>query len=65
MLDYRLHELQISYLTKRLTEMPHGSFGESRGHAVVYVTYDPCDKNVDSKHKKEYLVDSPKGREWT
>ena len=65
MVDYRMYELQISYLTKRLAEMPHGSFGMSRGEKVVYVTYDPCNNNVDKHHKMVFRVDSKSGRFWS
>ena len=58
----RMNGLQISYLTKRLAVMPHGSFGVHRGEAVVNVTYDPCDKTVDYNHKKVYRIDSAQGR---
>ena len=60
---FRMYELQISYFTKRLAEIPHGSFGVHRGEAVVYVTYDPCDKTVDAHHKKTYRIDSAQGRQ--
>ena len=55
----------ISYLRKRLAEMPHGSFGMCRGVPVVYVTYDPMDPNIDRSHKKCYYVDSPNGKLWS
>ncbi len=62
---YRMYELQISYLTKRLAEIPHGSFGMRGGWMVVNVTYDPSDKNTDPYHKRTYRVDSDQGRRWS
>ncbi|MBP5260894.1 MAG: hypothetical protein J6Z43_02055 [Clostridiales bacterium] len=65
MYDIRHHELMISFLRKRLAEMPHGSFGTCRGQQVVYVTYDPAEAGLSQKNKKRYLVDSEHGRIWS
>ena len=65
MYDIRHHELMISFLRKRLAEMPHGSFGTCRGQQVVYVTYDPMDPSVSWKDKKRFFVDSEQGKFWS
>ena len=65
MYDIRHHELMISFLRKRLAEMPHGSFGTCRGQQVVYVTYDPMDPSVSWKDKRCYKVNSEQGRLWS
>ena len=46
------HELLISYCKDRLNKLPHGYCGTHRGHAVIYVTYDPMDKSVDPRNKR-------------
>ena len=46
------HELLISYCKDRLNKLPHGYYGTHRGHAVIYVTYDPMDKSVDPRNKR-------------
>ncbi|MBR2524051.1 MAG: hypothetical protein IKE53_06400 [Clostridiales bacterium] len=65
MYEMKNMELMISFLRKRLAEMPHGSFGEKNGRMVVYITYDPADKSVDARNKKCYSVDSPNGKIWS
>ena len=65
MYEMKNMELMISFLRKRLAEMPHGSFGEKNGNRVVYITYDPADKSVDTHNKKCYSVDSSNGKIWS
>jgi len=65
MYDIRHHELMISYLHKRLAEMPHGSFGMCRGVPVVYVTYDPMDPQIHNGKIKRYRIDSTEGKLWS
>ena len=62
MLSMKHHELKISYLKYRLDRMPHGKFGLKGGHKVIYITFDPTDKKIDSYHKKVIRIDSEEGR---
>ena len=56
------HELKISYLKYRISNMPHGKFGMKGGHKVIYITYDPNDKTICANHKRVVRIDSEDGR---
>ncbi|MBR2294475.1 MAG: hypothetical protein IJ869_01770 [Clostridiales bacterium] len=62
MINAMHHELLISYHKDRLRRLPRGRFGMHRGKQVMYITYDPEDKTVSSKHKKIVRTDSALGR---
>lgn len=65
MYDIRHHELMISFLRKRISELPHGFFGQVNGMPFVYITYDPTDHSVSKSNKKRYGINTVNGKVWT
>lgn len=56
------HELLIAHCKSQIRKLPEGRLGTYRGKAVVIISRDPWDKNVNQKNKKRYVIDSKNGK---
>lgn len=56
------HQLRLSYLKHKMNEYPRCNYGEYSGRKVIYVLYDPTDKSINSRNRKRYFTDTPKGK---
>lgn len=55
----------ISFLRKRINELPHGYFGLVNELPVVYITHDPNDPSISVYNKKRYNINSYNGKAWS
>ncbi|MCR5329301.1 MAG: hypothetical protein K6E12_10700 [Saccharofermentans sp.] len=63
-LPMKVHAVKLEYRRLELERIPHGHFRTKNGRKYVYVTYDPHNPKLDSRHPCRLLADSKRGEEY-
>ena len=60
----KVHAVKLEYRRLRLMEIPHGHFRMKNGIKYVYVTYDPSNPKIASRHPSRLHVDTKRGKKY-
>ncbi len=60
----KVHAVKLEYRRLELEKIMHGHFRMRNGRKYVYVTYDPQNPKIDSRHSCKLLADSRRGKNY-
>ena len=63
-LPLKVHAVKLEYRRLKIANMPHGQFVTKHGKKYVYVTYDPEDCKISSRHPRRLLAASKMGKPY-
>jgi len=63
-LPMKVHAVKLEYRRLELEKIPHGHFRMRNGRKYVYITYDPQNPKIDSRHSCKLLADSKRGKKY-
>ena len=63
-LPMKVHAVRLEYRRLELEKIIHGHFKTKKDKKYVYITYDPQNPKLNSKHPRKMLADSKRGKKF-